>query len=462
MISENTIVALASPSGTGAIGVIRLSGSESISIVSKCFKSHRGIDLIKQSSHKTFLGWIKDEDRILDKVLLTIFKAPNSYTGENTVEISCHGSIYILQEVLHLLVKKGAIPAKPGEFTLRAFLNRKMDLTQAEAVADLISSESKAAHELAVNQMRGGYSKNISDLRNQLIHFSSMIALELDFSEEDVEFANRKDFLKLLDTIEQQLKELSESFAYGSVIKNGVPVAILGKPNSGKSSLLNALLNEEKAIVSEIEGTTRDSIEDTLVIEGIQFRFIDTAGLRETKDKIESIGVKRAIENAKKAKILLFLYDISDTDSRGILNQLESIVLLNKKTILIQNKMDISSGKENIMALIKDKFSHLAPPLSLVTHKKESINQLKTELIKTVNEIGNESQTIVTNVRHHSSLQNALKEIILVKKGMKNNISGDLLSVDLNSAIHSLGEITGDINTDDILENIFKNFCIGK
>jgi len=462
MISENTIVALASPSGTGAIGVIRLSGSESISIVSKCFKSHRGIDLIKQSSHKTFLGWIKDEDRILDKVLLTIFKAPNSYTGENTVEISCHGSIYILQEVLHLLVKKGAIPAKPGEFTLRAFLNRKMDLTQAEAVADLISSESKAAHELAVNQMRGGYSKNISDLRNQLIHFASMIALELDFSEEDVEFANRKDFLKLLDTIEQQLKELSESFAYGSVIKNGVPVAILGKPNSGKSSLLNALLNEEKAIVSEIEGTTRDSIEDTLVIEGIQFRFIDTAGLRETKDKIESIGVKRAIENAKKAKILLFLYDISDTDSRGILNQLESIVLLNKKTILIQNKMDISSGKENIMALIKDKFSHLAPPLSLVTHKKESINQLKTELIKTVNEIGNESQTIVTNVRHHSSLQNALKEIILVKKGMKNNISGDLLSVDLNSAIHSLGEITGDINTDDILENIFKNFCIGK
>jgi len=337
-----------------------------------------------------------------------------------------------------------------------------MDLTQAEAVADLISSESKAAHELAVNQMRGGYSKNISDLRNQLIHFASMIALELDFSEEDVEFANRKDFLKLLDTIEQQLKELSESFAYGSVIKNGVPVAILGKPNSGKSSLLNALLNEEKAIVSEIEGTTRDSIEDTLVIEGIQFRFIDTAGLRETKDKIESIGVKRAIENAKKAKILLFLYDISDTDSRGILNQLESIVLLNKKTILIQNKMDISSGKENIMALIKDKFSHLAPPLSLVTHKKESINQLKTELIKTVNEIGNESQTIVTNVRHHSSLQNALKEIILVKKGMKNNISGDLLSVDLNSAIHSLGEITGDINTDDILENIFKNFCIGK
>ena len=307
MISENTIVALASPSGTGAIGVIRVSGVESIQIASKCFKSHRGINIVNQASHKTFLGWIIDDERIIDKVLLTIFKGPNSYTGEDVIEISCHGSVYILQEILHLIVKKGAIPAKAGEFTLRAFLNRKMDLTQAEAVADLISSESKAAHELAINQIRGGYSKNISDLRGQLIHFASLITLELDFSEEDVEFANRKDFLKLLDSLETQLKVLSESFAYGSVIKNGVPVAILGKPNSGKSSLLNALLNEEKAIVSDIEGTTRDSIEDTLIIDGLQFRFIDTAGLRETTDKIESIGVKRAMENAKKAKILLFL-----------------------------------------------------------------------------------------------------------------------------------------------------------
>ena len=462
MLSENTIVALASPSGTGAIGVIRISGTESISIASKCFESHRGINLIDQSSHKTFLGWVKDGDRIIDKVLLTIFKGPNSYTGENIIEISCHGSTYILQEILHLIVKKGAVPAKAGEFTLRAFLNRKMDLTQAEAVADLISSESKAAHELAVNQMRGGYSKNISGLRNQLIHFASMIALELDFSEEDVEFADRGEFLKLLDIIEQQLKDLSESFAYGSVIKNGVPVAILGKPNSGKSSLLNALLNEERAIVSDIEGTTRDSIEDTLIIDGIQFRFIDTAGLRETKDKVESIGVKRAIENAKKAKILLFLYDVTDADHEGISNQLKSILSFKKKTILIQNKMDISTGKEKIKTLIKDKFPQLASPLSVITHKKESIDKLKHELIETVNKMGNDSQTIVTNVRHHSSLQSALKDIILVKKGMKNNISGDLLSVDLNSAIQSLGEITGEINTDDILGNVFQNFCIGK
>jgi len=462
MLSENTIVALASPSGTGAIGVIRISGTESISIASKCFESHRGINLIDQSSHKTFLGWVKDGDRIIDKVLLTIFKGPNSYTGETIIEISCHGSLYILQEVLHLIVKNGAVPAKAGEFTLRAFLNRKLDLTQAEAVADLISSESKAAHELAINQMRGGYSKNISDLRDQLIHFSSMIALELDFSEEDVEFANRKDFLTLLETVEQQLKELSESFAYGSVIKNGVPVAILGKPNSGKSSLLNALLNEEKAIVSDIEGTTRDSIEDTLIIDGIQFRFIDTAGLRETKDKIESIGVKRALENAKKAKILLFLYDITDTDSKEILNQLKSIVSLKNKTILIQNKMDIATGDEKIETLIKDEFSDLAPPLSIITHNKKSINKLKDKLVETVNEMGNDSQTIITNVRHHSSIQSALRDIILVKKGMKNNISGDLLSVDLNSAIQSLGEITGEINTDDILGNVFQNFCIGK
>ena len=462
MLSENTIVALASPSGTGAIGIIRISGTESISIASKCFKSHRGIKLINQSSHKTFLGLIKDGDRIIDKVLLTIFKGPNSYTGEDIIEISCHGSKYILQEILHLIVKNGAVPAKAGEFTLRAFLNRKMDLTQAEAVADLISSESKAAHELAINQMRGGYSKNISDLRGQLIHFASMIALELDFSEEDVEFADRKEFIKLLDNIEQQLKDLSESFAYGSVIKNGVPVAILGKPNSGKSSLLNALLNEEKAIVSEIEGTTRDSIEDTITIDGIQFRFIDTAGLRETKDKIESIGVKRAIENAKKAKILLFLYDVTDPDHEGILDQLKTILSFDKKTILIQNKMDIFSDDKKIKTLIKDKFTHLPPALSIITHKKESIDKLKIELIETVNKMGNDSQTIVTNVRHHSSLQSALKDIILVKRGMKNKISGDLLSVDLNSAIQSLGEITGEINTDDILGNVFQNFCIGK
>ena len=462
MLLENTIVALATPSGTGAIGIIRISGKESISIASKCFKSHRDINIINQASHKTFLGWIKDDERIIDKVLLTIYKGPNSYTGENIVEISCHGSQYILQEILHLIVKNGAEPAKAGEFTLRAFLNRKMDLTQAEAVADLISSESKASHELAINQMRGGYSKNISDLRGQLIHFASMIALELDFSEEDVEFANRNEFLKLLEKIETQLKELSNSFAYGSVIKNGVPVAIIGKPNAGKSSLLNALLNEDKAIVSEIEGTTRDSIEDTLIIEGIQFRFIDTAGLRDTEDKIELIGVKRAIENAKKAKILVYIYDVTDKDTDGILEQLKSIISIDKRIILIQNKMDISSGKENTINLIKKEFTQLAIAISISTNEKVSINKLKKILVKTVNEIGNSSQTIVTNVRHHNSLNKALKDIQSIKKAMKDDISGDLISVDLNSAIYSLGEITGEIDSDEVLGNIFQNFCIGK
>ena len=459
---DKTIVALATPSGTGAVGLIRISGKQAIKIASKCFKSHRDIDIIKQASHKTFLGWIKDGKRIIDKVLLTIFKGPNSYTGENIIEISCHGSNYILQEILDLLVKNGAEPAKAGEFTLRAFLNKKMDLTQAEAVADLISSESKASHELAINQMRGGYSKNISDLRGQLIHFASMIALELDFSEEDVEFANRDEFLKLLGVIESQLKELSDSFAYGSVIKNGVPVAIIGKPNAGKSSLLNALLNEDKAIVSEIEGTTRDSIEDTLVIKGIQFRFIDTAGLRETKDKIESIGVKRAIENTKKAKILVYIYDVTDKDINGILDQLKSIISLDKQIILIQNKMDISTGKERSSDLIKKEFKKLPTPLSISTNEKVSINKLESLLVETVNEIGGDSQTIVTNVRHHNSLNKALKDIQSVKKAMKDSVPGDLISVDLNSAIYSLGEITGEIDSDEILGNVFQNFCIGK
>ena len=459
---DNTIVALATPSGIGAIGLIRISGKEAIHVAHKCFKSHRNIDINKQASHKTFLGWIIDGKRIIDKVLLTIFKGPNTYTGENIVEISCHGSQYILQEILDLLVKNGADPAKAGEFTLRAFLNKKMDLTQAEAVADLISSESKASHELAINQMRGGYSKNISDLRGQLIHFASMIALELDFSEEDVEFANRDEFLKLLGVIESQLKELSDSFAYGSVIKNGVPVAIIGKPNAGKSSLLNALLNEDKAIVSEIEGTTRDSIEDTIVIKGIQFRFIDTAGLRETKDKIESIGVKRAIENTKKAKILVYIYDVTDKDTNGILDQLKSIISLDKQIILIQNKMDISTGKERSHDLIKKEFKKLPTPLSISTNEKESINKLKSLLVKTINEIAGDSQTIVTNVRHHNSINKSLKDIQSVKKAMKDNVSGDLISVDLNSAIYSLGEITGEIDSDEVLGNVFQNFCIGK
>ncbi|MBN09174.1 MAG: tRNA uridine-5-carboxymethylaminomethyl(34) synthesis GTPase MnmE [Flavobacteriaceae bacterium] len=462
MINQNTIVALSTPPGSGAIGLIRISGSDAIKIASKCFVPSNNVLISKQESHKSSLGWIKDGDRIIDKVVATVFISPNSYTGENVVEFSCHGSSYILQEVIQLIIKKGAIAAQPGEFTLRSFLNGKMDLIQAEAVADLISTKSKAAHELAINQIRGGYSKDIGELRDKLIHFASLIALELDFSEEDVEFANRKEFMKLLDDLQFKLKELSESFAYGRVIKDGVPVAILGKPNSGKSSLLNALVKEEKAIVSDIEGTTRDSIEDYLVLDGIQFRFIDTAGLRDTKDKIESIGVKRALDNAKKAEILLYLYDVTDKDHKGIIDQIDSIISLKKTILLIQNKMDLSSGKENIAKTISKKFPNLPPALLLITHENKTINALKKQLVKIVEKIGNNSETIVTNTRHHTSLESALKDITLVKKGINDNLSNDLLSVDLNSAIQSLGEITGEINTDDILGNIFKNFCIGK
>tara|TARA_B100000686_G_scaffold355191_1_gene470840 strand:+ start:1892 stop:3280 length:1389 start_codon:yes stop_codon:yes gene_type:complete len=462
MINQNTIVALSTPPGSGAIGLIRISGSDAIKIASKCFVPSNNVLISKQESHKSSLGWIKDGDRIIDKVVATVFISPNSYTGENVVEFSCHGSSYILQEVIQLIIKKGAIAAQPGEFTLRSFLNGKMDLIQAEAVADLISTKSKAAHELAINQIRGGYSKDIGELRDKLIHFASLIALELDFSEEDVEFANRKEFMKLLDDLQFKLKELSESFAYGRVIKDGVPVAILGKPNSGKSSLLNALVKEEKAIVSDIEGTTRDSIEDYLVLDGIQFRFIDTAGLRDTKDKIESIGVKRALDNAKKAEILLYLYDVTDKDHKGIIDQIDSIISLKKTILLIQNKMDLSSGKENIAKTISKKFPNLPPALLLITHENKTINALKKQLVKIVEKIGNNSETIVTNARHHTSLESALKDITLVKKGINDNLSNDLLSVDLNSAIQSLGEITGEINTDDILGNIFKNFCIGK
>ena len=369
--------------------------------------------------------------------------------------------LYTQQEILHLIVENGrGSSANPGEFTLRAFINGKMDLNQAEAVADLIASENEGSHKLAMEQMKNGFSNDLKKLRDELLHFSSMIELELDFSQEDVEFADRKELENLLLRIQTVLKNLLDSFALGNVIKKGVPIAIVGPPNVGKSTLLNCLLNEDKAIISSIAGTTRDSIEDEITLDGINFRFIDTAGLRETGDIVEVFN--KAIENAKKAKILLFLYDVTDADHEGISNQLKSILSFKKKTILIQNKMDISSDDKKIKTLIKDKFPQLAPPLLVITHKKESIDKLKHELIETVNKMGNDSQTIVTNVRHHSSLQSALKDIILVKKGMKNNISGDLLSVDLNSAIQSLGEITGEINTDDILGNVFQNFCIGK
>ena len=347
MMNEGTIIANSSASGTAAISLLRLSGENAIDLVTSSFKSKSGKKLSDQKSHTIHLGRIHNDGTEIDEVLVSVFKAPNSYTGENVVEISCHGSIYIQQEILQLFIRKGAKPAQPGEFTLRAFLNKKMDLSQAEAVADLIASESKAAHEVALNQMRGGYTQELILLRQKLLDFASLITLELDFSEEDVEFADRKELFALLDEIQMKIKSLADSFAYGSVIKKGVPVAIIGKPNAGKSSLLNALLNDNRAIVSSIAGTTRDTIEDTLTIEGIQFRFIDTAGLRETTDEIEAVGVAKSKEKALKAKVLLYLYDRNDANLNEIIKDINEFMRDDLILIPVESKVDLNKNAAN-------------------------------------------------------------------------------------------------------------------
>ena len=347
MMNEGTIIANSSAAGTAAISLLRLSGENAIDLVTSSFKSKSGKKLSDQKSHTIHLGRIHNDGTEIDEVLVSVFKAPNSYTGENVVEISCHGSTYIQQEILQLFIRKGANPAQPGEFTLRAFLNKKMDLSQAEAVADLIASESKAAHEVALNQMRGGYTQELILLRQKLLDFASLITLELDFSEEDVEFADRKELFALLDEIQMKIKSLADSFAYGSVIKKGVPVAIIGKPNAGKSSLLNALLNDNRAIVSSIAGTTRDTIEDTLTIEGIQFRFIDTAGLRETTDEIEAVGVAKAKEKALKAKVLLYLYDRNDANLNEIIKDINEFMRDDLILIPVESKVDLNKNGAN-------------------------------------------------------------------------------------------------------------------
>lgn len=462
MINQDTIVALSSPSGAGAIAVIRVSGTEAISIVAGIFKSIHNKDLKKQRTHTIHLGHIIDENRIIDQVLVSVFKNPHSYTGEDTIEISCHGSSYIQQEIIQLLLRKGCRSAQAGEFTLRAFLNGKMDLSQAEAVADIIASDNEAAHQVAIQQMRGGFSNEIANLREELLNFASLIELELDFAEEDVEFADRKQFENLLIKIENVLKKLIDSFATGNVIKNGIPVAIAGAPNAGKSTLLNALLNEERAIVSDIAGTTRDAIEDELSIGGIGFRFIDTAGIRDTIDTIESIGISKTYEKINQARLVLFL-----VDANGYKNSLESLELeINKiknkypqkQVLLIANKTDLLSG-ENIQ-LLKEQF----PEAILISAlKQDGIEQLKEKLLSLVNTGALTSgDTIVTNARHYDSLNKALEEIKKVQDGLQNNLSGDLLAIDIRQALYYFGEITGQVTNDELLGNIFANFCIGK
>ena len=470
MIYNDSIVALATPSGAGAIAIIRISGEQAINIGNSVFKSMKNKDLTTQKTHTLHLGHILDGSKTLDEVLISIFKGPNSYTGENTIEISCHGSPYIQQQIIQLLLRKGCRMADPGEFTLRAFLNGKLDLSQAEAVADLISSDNEASHQIAMQQMRGGFSNEIAKLREELLNFASLIELELDFAEEDVEFADRSQFWELLNRIEFVLKRLIDSFAVGNVIKNGIPVAIVGEPNVGKSTLLNALLNEERAIVSEIAGTTRDTIEDELVIGGIGFRFIDTAGIRETQDYVESIGIKKTFEKIEQAQVVLYLVDGCQLSVEDKLDKI--LVEINKtqnqfplKTLLIViNKKDLLS--DEIIARVDAKLTtnNQQPTTIYISAKqKTGVDELKNQLLSFVNTGAlRNNETIVTNTRHYDSLLKALEEITKVKFGLETNLSSDLIALDIREALYQFGLITGQVSNDELLGNIFANFCIGK
>ena len=459
---SDTIVALATPQGIGAIGVIRLSGEKAISICESVFatKSLKKIDLQNKNSHTIHFGVIHEEDVILDEVLVSLFKAPQSFTSENTVEISCHGSQFIQQNLIQLFIKKGARLANHGEFTMRAFLNGKMDLSQAEAVADLIASKSSASHQVAMQQMRGGFSNQIKTLRQNLIDFASLIELELDFSEEDVEFADRSDLKTLVNTIQRIVQRLIDSFEVGNVIKNGIPVVIVGKPNAGKSTLLNALLDEERAIVSDIPGTTRDVIEDEMNIDGVQFRFIDTAGLRETNDIIESIGVEKAYEQIKLSSIAIYLFDAHEITSSELKLIIDDITphIQNSQLVLVANKID----KEDL-EYTKKEFSEFPGMLFISAKEKIGIDEFKQYMVTLFdNRTINVTETIVTNARHVEALRHTNVALIKVLDGLNHNVSGDFLAMDIRQALHHLGTITGEISSDDLLTNIFSRFCIGK
>lgn len=461
--NEDTIVAIITPPGTGAVATLRLSGKEAITIADRVFKTRGGQSkaLHKQLPNTVHYGVVTDEDDvIIDEVLVTLFKAPASYTGENVVEVSCHGSLFIQQQLMQLFVREGARIAQPGEFTLRGFLNGKFDLSQAEAVADLIASNSATSHQIAMQQMRGGFSSKIKTLRENLVNFASLIELELDFSEEDVEFADRTDLKNLVLAIQRIVQKLIDSFELGNVIKNGIPVAIVGKPNAGKSTLLNALLEEERAIVSEIPGTTRDTIEDEITIEGVLFRFIDTAGLRETNDVIESIGVSKTYEKIKQSAIVIYLFDVHEITPRELSMILDEVRthLHDSQLLVVGNKMDVE-GEESL----RKEFVNYPEILFISAKEKQNIEALKKRLIHLFdNKAVNVTETIVTNARHVEALRNTNKAVIKIVEGLNSGIPGDLLAIDIRSALHSLGEITGEVTTEDLLENIFSKFCIGK
>lgn len=467
MQHSDTIVAMATPAGAGAIAVIRLSGPEALSVASSIFVSVSGKNIHRQKSHTVHLGHIKDGERIIDEVLLTLFRSPNSYTGEDVVEISCHGSHYIQQEFIQLCLRKGCRMAQAGEFTLRAFLHGKMDLSQAEAVADLIASDSAASHQLAMQQMRGGFSSEIKKLREELLNFASLIELELDFAEEDVEFANRDEFQRLIARITAVLKRLIDSFATGNVLKNGIPVAIVGEPNVGKSTLLNALLMEERAIVSDIPGTTRDTIEDEISIGGISFRFIDTAGIRETEDVIEGMGIQKTFEKIEQAQVVIYLFDAEKFLVSSSKFQVEIETIKNKyplkNLIIVANKVDKLSEEE--FQKLDMSLNEVEGSSHVLLSAKNGIGlkELETRLLEFVNTGALRSnETIVTNSRHYDALLKALEEIIKVQEGIDANLSGDLLAIDIRQALYHFGEITGQVSNDELLGNIFANFCIGK
>lgn len=478
MIETTTIVALATPAGSGAIAVIRLSGPQAHEIAGGIFRAAFAKAESKQSllnynnlaANTVTLGHIYDGDRVIDEVLLTKFVAPRSYTGEHVVEISCHGSIYIQQAIINLCIKKGARAAQAGEFTLQAFLNAKMDLSQAEAVADLIASESETAHQIAMQQMRGGFSNALQELRAKLLNFASLIELELDFAEEDVAFANRDDLKALLQSSQQSLRRLIDSFALGNVLKSGIPIAIVGEPNVGKSTLLNALLNEEKAIVSDIAGTTRDSIEDEINIDGIRFRFIDTAGIRETADTIENMGIKRSYEKADQSKLVLYLIDATQLDTQPRLvhclmrTQILKERFPDKPLVVILNKIDQITGLEH--AQITKQISKRAPETILISLSAKShagVEELKSALVQSFNSGAlSHDDAIVSNARHYDALQQAYASLLEVQTGIENDISSEFLAIDIRATAESLGIITGEITNDELLGNIFSQFCIGK
>jgi tRNA modification GTPase len=457
--SSSTICALATAPGIGAIAVIRLSGEDAINICNKIFF---GKDLSEVATHTAHFGTIRNGDKIIDEVLLTVFKGKKSFTGENSVEISTHGSPYIQQQVIQLLIANGAQSAGPGEFTLRAFLNGKLDLSQAEAVADVIAANSETSHELAMSQMRGGFSNEIQKLRAQLIHFASLIELELDFGEEYVEFADRDDLKTLVSRLNNVLSKLINSFDYGNVIKSGVPVAIVGEPNVGKSTLLNALLNEERAIVSDIAGTTRDVIEDEMILNGVSFRFIDTAGIRETTDTIESLGIEKTFEKLDQASIILLLVDAAEITREQLLTDIQKIKDRvegkNKRLIVVANKVDKAESR----AIAEVKFEGVEDAIFVSAKEKENVTSIETRLFDFVQSGALNNDVVVTNARHYEALTKANESLLKVLEGLSLNITGDFLAMDIRQALHQLGLITGDITTDDLLDNIFSKFCIGK